>query len=51
MANGNGKRQMWQCSIWASFDVETSYGGLKVSEIYQDYDYGIKKSSKTMPRV
>ena len=36
MANGNGKWQMWQCIIWAIFDVQTSYGGLKVLEFDQE---------------
>ena len=31
-----GKWQMWQCTIWAIFDVQISYGGLKVSEFNQE---------------
>ena len=38
MANGNGKWQMWQCLIWAIFDIQTSHGCLKVSEFYQESD-------------
>ena len=38
MANGNGKWQMWQCLIWAIFDLQTSHGCLKVSEFYQESD-------------
>ena len=37
MANGNGKWQSWQCNAWAVFDVETSYGGLKISEFNQEF--------------
>ena len=36
MANGNGKWQLWQCIIWSIFDVQTSPGGLKVSEFNQE---------------
>ena len=37
IGNGNGKYgQKWQCNIWSIFDVQTSYGGLKVSEFYQE---------------
>ena len=38
MANGNGKWQMWQCLIWAIFDIQTSHGCPKVSEFYQESD-------------
>ena len=27
---------MWQCIIWAIFDVQISYGGLKVLEFNQE---------------
>ena len=36
MANGNGNWQIWQCIIWSIFDVQTSAGGLKVSEFNQE---------------
>ena len=41
--NGNwqGKWQMWQCIIWTFFDVETSYGGLKVSEFNQEFIFKV----------
>ena len=42
MAIGNDKWQMWQCLIWAIFDVQTSPGCLKVSEFYQEYDSEVK---------
>ena len=29
---------MWQCLIWAIFDLQTSHGCLKVSEFYQESD-------------
>ena len=36
MANGNVKWQMWQCIIWSIFDVQISYGGLKVLKFNQE---------------
>ena len=36
LANGNGNWQIWQCHNWSIFDVQTSYGGLKVLEFYQE---------------
>ena len=42
MAKQNGKNskakwQIWQCILWAIFDLQTSYGGLKVSEFDQEF--------------
>ena len=34
----NGKWQILQCLIWAIYDIQTSYGCLKVSEFYQESD-------------
>ena len=42
MANGNGKWQRWQCNFWAVFGVKTSYGGLKVSELNQEFISEVK---------
>ena len=36
MAHGNAKWQMWQCITWSIFDVEISFGGLKVLEFNQE---------------
>ena len=33
MANGKAKWQIWQCLFWAILDVQTNYGGLKVSQL------------------
>ena len=36
MAIGNGNEEIWQSIIWSIFDVQTSAGGLKVSEFNQE---------------
>ena len=42
MANGKAKWQIWQCVLWAIFDVQTSYGCLKVSEFDQEFISEVK---------
>ena len=46
MANGKAKWQIWQCVLWAIFDIPTSYGGLKVSEFNQEFNSVVKNGSK-----
>ena len=38
----SGKWQIWQCILWAIFDVQSSYGCLKVSEFDQEFISEVK---------
>ena len=42
MANGKAKWHIWQCLLLAIFDLQTSYGGLKVSEFNQEFNSEVK---------